>query len=158
MLSRVVRVAVLSTLIFAEAQAAPALSDLDHRALAELVAATTFPHFGNSTEGAVIARVESLVKRGRTFEVWIHEKGALRKGSEKDLDRAFGANRRHWPPYTILFAVSGGADGKLSLEVHTWYDMGLTPESRGGMQEAWQVEKRAGRWIVVDKEVTLHVD
>lgn len=158
MLSRVVRVAVLSALIFAEAQASPVLGDLDARALAELVAATTFPHFGKSTEGTVIARVQSFQVRGKPFEIWIHDKGALRKGSEKDLDRAFGANRRNWPPYTILFAVSNAADGKLRMEVHTWYDMGLTPESRGGMQEVWHVAKRAGRWVVLDKKTTLHVD
>src|SRR5689334_555490 len=114
MLSRIVRVAVLSTLIFAEAQAAPVLGDLDYRALAELVAATAFPSFGNSTEGTVIARVASF-DGGKPSEIWVHEKGALRKGSEKDLDRSFG-ERRSWPPYTILFAVSDAADGKLSLE------------------------------------------
>ncbi|MES1240488.1 MAG: hypothetical protein ABUT39_02615 [Acidobacteriota bacterium] len=140
------------------AQAEPKVRDLDYRALAELVAATAFPHFGNSTEGTVIARVESFEHEGKTFEVWVHENGALRKGSEKDLDRSFGTNRRNWPPYTILFAVSDGADGKLSMEVRTWYDMGLTPESRGGMQEVWKIGKRAGRWVVLGKETTLHVD
>jgi hypothetical protein len=150
-LSRIMRRAALfipvSVLLFTaapriEAQAGPALRDPDYRALAELVAATAFPNFGNSTEGTVIARVKSLRGGGKPFEVWVHEKGTLRKGSDKDLDRAFGANRRNWPPYTILFAVSNGADGKLRLEVHTRYDMGLSPESRGGMEEVWQVGSR----------------
>lgn len=155
-LSRIIRRAALfipvSVLLFTaapriEAQAGPALRDLDYRALAELVAATAFPSFGNSTEGTVIARVKRLRGGGKPFEVWVHEKGTLRKGSDKDLDRAFGANRRNWPPYTILFAVSNGVDGKLRLEIHTRYDMGL----RGGMEEVWQVGKQAGRWVVLDE-------
>ena len=156
MLSRAALLMFLSVLIFTPVPRCEA-RNLDYRALAELVAATAFPSFGNSTEGTVIARVESLKRGGKPFEIWVHEKGTLRKGSEKDLDRSFG-ERRSWPPYTILFAVSDGADGKLSLEVHTWYDMGLTPESRGGMEEVWQVGKKAGRWVVLDQDVTLYVD
>jgi hypothetical protein len=162
-LSRIIRGAallipvsvLLVTALPSEAQAGPAVRD--SRILAELVAATAFPDFGNSTEGTVIARVESFGRDGKPSEVWVYEKGALRKGSKQDLDRAFG-ERRTWPPYTILFAVSDAADGKLSLEVHTWYDMGLSPDSRGGMEEIWQVGKQAGRWVVLDREVSLYVD
>jgi hypothetical protein len=159
-LSRIIHRAALlvpvSVLIFTAAPRCEA-RNLDYRTLAELVAATAFPSFGNSTEGTVIARVESFEDGGKPSEIWVHEKGALRKGSEKDLDRSFG-ERRSWPPYTILFAVSEGTGGKLSLEVHTWYDMGLTPESRGGMEEVWQVGRKAGRWVVLDQDVTLYVD
>lgn len=155
MLSRAALLTFLSVLTFTAVPRCEA-RDLDYRALAELVAATAFPSFGNSTEGTVIARVASF-DGGKPYEIWVHEKGALRKGSEKDLDRSFG-ERRSWPPYTILFAVSDSADGKLNLEVHTWYDMGLTPESRGGMQEVWQVGRKAGRWVVLDQDVTLYVD
>jgi hypothetical protein len=129
----------------------------DDRGLADLVVATAFQSFGRSTEGTVVARFEKPGER-EPARVWVHEKGALREGSRKDLDRAFGKDRKKWPAYTLLYTVSPGAAGGYELELSIYYDMGITPESRGGYSEVWRVAHQEGRWVVLAKETTLHWD
>lgn len=141
----------------AQAAGVPA-KDLDFRALAEFVAATSFEDFGNSTEGTVLAHFDDLDKDRDPAHVWVVEKGALRDGSTKDLDRAFGNNKRKWPPYTLVFGVSQGEEGRYEVVVKTWYDMGLFPDSRGGMAQLWHVAKQDGGWVLVDGQTTMNWD
>lgn len=127
----------------------------DEQRLAELVVTTAFKDLQRSTEGAVVARLEGLEKR-EPVRIWVREKGALREGSRKDFDRAFGKDRKRWPPYTLVYAVSPGASGKHELEIRIFYDMGRSPESRGGYAERWMVAREDGRWAVLDRKTTLH--
>lgn len=129
----------------------------DTRPLAEFVAATALESAGRSTEGTVVARFENLEER-EPIQVWVREKGALRDGTKKDLDRAFGNIRRKWPPYTLLYSATPGDAGRYVVEVSIYYDMGLFPESRGGYSERWNVAHQDGRWLLLDKETTLHWD
>jgi hypothetical protein len=129
----------------------------DDQGLAELVATTAFKDFQRSTEGSVVARFENREQR-EPVRVWVREKGVLREGSRKDLDRAFGKDRKKWPPYTLLYAVSPGATGRYELEISIYYDMGLSPESRGGYSEQWKVACQEGRWVFLSKETTMHWD
>ena len=129
----------------------------DEQRLAELVVATAFESFNKSTEGTVVARLDGSEKR-EPVQIWVHEKGALREGSRKDLDRAFGEDRKRWPPYTLLYVVSPGVSGKHEVEIRIYYDMGLLPESRGGYAERWTVAHEGGRWAVLDRKTTLHWD
>ena len=129
----------------------------DDQRLAEVVVETAFRGFQRSIEGTVVARLEGLEKR-EPVRIWVREKGALRDGSRRDLDRAFGNDRKKWPPYTLLYAASPGAAGKYDLEIHVYYDMGLFPESRGGFSEAWKVAYQEGRWVVLAKRTTMNWD
>ncbi|HEV7671980.1 MAG TPA: hypothetical protein VGS22_25940 [Thermoanaerobaculia bacterium] len=142
------------------AVAAPAArpATFDEKEIAELVAATSFKDFGRSTEGTILARFEDF-DREEPASVWIAEKGSsLRAGSAQDLDRAFGSDRAKWPPYTILFTIVPVSANRLTLEVHTRFDMGLLAESRGGSVESWTLTKKGGRWSVTNHETTLNID
>ncbi|HVR97580.1 MAG TPA: hypothetical protein VMW27_13260 [Thermoanaerobaculia bacterium] len=132
----------------------PGAEDLE---LAELVLKESSGSFGNSTEGTVIARFADF-EASNPLGVWTYEKGALHAVGTQRLDEAFGDKRSKWPNYTLLFAAASEKEGRLLLQVKTWYDMGLFPDSRGGNAEAWTLERRDGRWVVIDKETTLHWD
>ncbi|HXU33498.1 MAG TPA: hypothetical protein VN851_23260 [Thermoanaerobaculia bacterium] len=129
----------------------------DEQAIAELVAATSFKDFGRSTEGTVLARFERPEHK-KLLRVWVAEKGTLRAGSTQDLDRAYSSDRSQWPPYTILFTITPVSPNRLTLDVHTRFDMGLTPESRGGSEETWTLTKKGGRWSVTNRETTMNID
>jgi len=129
----------------------------DEQGLADLVAKTAFQSFGKSTEGTVVAWFASSEER-EPIRIWVHEKGALREGSRKDLDRAFGNNRKKWPPYTLLYTVSPGAAGTYEVEIRIYYDMGLFEDSRGGYSEVWKIARQEGRWVVLAQETTMHWD
>jgi hypothetical protein len=131
----------------------PGAEDLE---LAELVITEGSEGLGNSTEGTVIARFANF-DASDPIGIWTYEKGALREAGSRRLDEAFGNNRSKWPNYTLLFATAPGKEGRL-LEVKTWYDMGLFPDSRGGNAETWTLERREGRWVVIDRETILHWD
>lgn len=140
----------------APVSAAPAgtpVKGLDLHALAELVAATSFREFGNSTEGTVLAHFDDLLNDRDPAQVWVVEKGALRDSSTKDL----GSQGKE-PPYTLLFGVTQRNDGRYQLVVKTWYDMGLFPDSRGGNEQVWQIALQDGRWVVLDRETTMNWD
>jgi hypothetical protein len=129
----------------------------DDQGLAEVVVTTAFEGFQRSIEGTVVARFENLEKR-EPVRIWVREKGVLREGSRKDLDRAFGNDRKKWPPYTLLYTVTPGAAGRYEVEIRIYYDMGLIPESRGGYSERWKVARQKGRWVVLSKETTMNWD
>jgi len=133
------------------------LAALDDQQIAELVAATSFKDFGRSTEGTILARFESPEKE-KPLRVWVAEKGTLRAGSTQDLDRAYGSDRSQWPPYTILFTITPVSPNRLTVEVHTRFDMGLLPESRGGSEENWTLLRKGGRWSVANRETTMNID
>jgi hypothetical protein len=58
----------------------------------------------------------------------------------------------------LFFAPFPEGKNKLRLEVSMRYDMGLLPDTRGGTSSTWQLERRNGRWVVVDKAVTMNYD
>lgn len=156
MIRRAATLAVLAALCFlrnanCEAQA------VDDERLAEIVVTTALSGAGRSTEGTVVARFEDKEK-GEPLQVWILEKKVLRDGSKKDLERAFGSNRKKWPPYTVLYTVSPGDADKYQVEVSIYYDMGLLPDSRGGFSERWTVAHENGRWTVLDQKTMMHWD
>src|SRR5690349_10736297 len=130
---------------------------MESRELAELVARESFKDFGKSTEGTVVARF-SKRENPEPLGVWVYRKGALHEAGSEELARALGADRRLWPPYTLLFATSPEGKDKLRLEVSLRYDMGLLPDSRGGTSSTWKLERRRGRWVLVDRKVDLHID
>ena len=156
MIRRAATLASLAALFFLQSADCDAQAP-DGKPFAELVAATALSSAGKSTEGTVVARFEDKEK-GEPVQVWIWEKKTLRDGSKKDLERAFGNNRRKWPPYTVLYSVSPGDAGRYEVEVSIYYDMGLLPDSRGGYSERWTVAHQTGGWVVLDKETTLHWD
>lgn len=129
----------------------------DEKAIAELVAATSFKDFGRSTDGTILARFESPEQK-KPLRVWVAEKGTLRAGSTQDLDRAYGSDRSKWPAYTILFTITPLSPNRLTLEVHTRFDMGLLPDSRGGSEESWTLLRKGGHWSVADRRVTMNID
>src|SRR5689334_1655918 len=151
-LLRMVSIALVALSFVCEAEAGIP----DDQGLADLVVKTAFQSFGKSTEGTVVARFESPEER-EPVRIWVHEKGALREGSRKDLDRAFGKDRKKWPPYTLLYTVSPAAGG-YELKLSIYYDMGLLEDSRGGYSEVWKIARQEGRWVFVAKETTMHWD
>lgn len=156
MIRRAATLAVLSALCFFRSVGCEA-QILDSKPLAEFVATTALKSAGKSTEGTVVARFESLESR-EPLQVWIREKGALHDGSKKNLERAFGNDRKKWPPYTLLYAVTPADAGRYEVVVYIYYDMGLLPESRGGYSERWTIAHQNDRWVVLEEETTLHWD
>jgi hypothetical protein len=129
----------------------------DDQRIAELVAATSFKDFGRSTDGTILARFESP-EQEEPLQVWVAEKGTLWAGSKQDLDRAYGSDRSQWPPYTILLTIPPVSPNRLSLDVHTRFDTGLLPNSRGGSEESWTLIRKGGRWSVAKRETTMNID
>ena len=156
MIRRAAALAALAALFFLRNADCGAPS-IDSKPLAEFVASTALKSAGKSTEGTVVARFEDREER-EPAQVWLWEKGKLRDGSRKDLERAFGNDRKKWPPYTLLYSVSPGGAGRYEVEVSIHYDMGLFPESRGGYSERWTIAQEKGNWVALDKETTLHWD
>jgi hypothetical protein len=142
---------------FGAGSTAPKRDGIDNRVLAEMVAKESFKEFGRSAEGTVLARFHDR-DNPEPLGVWVYQGGVLREAGSEKLDQALGADRGLWPPYTLFFATFPEGKDKLRLEVSLRYDMGLLPDTRGGTSSTWQLERRNGRWVVVDKAVTMHYD
>jgi hypothetical protein len=142
---------------FGAGSAAPKGDGIDNLELAELVAKESFKEFGRSAEGTVLARFHDR-DNPEPLGVWVYQGGALREAGIEKLDQALGADRGLWPPYILLFATFPEGKNKLRLEVSLRYDMGLLPDTRGGTSSTWQLERRKGRWVLIDEAVTMHYD
>lgn len=130
---------------------------IESRELAQIVARESFKDFGKSTEGTVLARF-STRDNPEPLGVWVYRKGVLHDAGSEELSQALGADRQLWPPYTLLFRTFPEGKDKLRLEVSVRYDMGLLPDSRGGFSSTWKLERRQGRWVLVDRKVDLYID
>ncbi len=112
----------------------------------------------------LIIREEGFVNTSRTSgsilasdkRAWRYQDGHLTETAWSDYESALNSNDRNdWPPYTIKFSISAPlADQTIQVDVSTYYDMGITENSRGGNDSVWNMKYQAGQWQVLDMEIT----
>lgn len=109
----------------------------------------------NSPEGAIVALVVSTKSSDGSvspLRVWRYSQGQLLEESGEALERALGSDRSDWPSFTFVFTFEAATSRRATIDVHTHYDMGLAPTSRGGNAQIWELEKQSGEWAVTKKE------
>jgi hypothetical protein len=112
-----------------------------------------------SPEGAIVAHVATIETYDESFHIWRYSQGQLTDESADALDRALGDDRSEWPSFTFLFTLESVTSGRATLDVHTFYDMGITEHSRGGNAQKWELEKQSsGTWVVIKKEPYMFWD
>jgi len=109
-----------------------------------------------SSEGVYVAHVMSTSASRESvspLRIWKYEQGRLVNG---DRDAFWLALTSHqpsdWPPFVFLFAFSSETPDYAVVDVHTYYDKGVMPGSRGGNAATWELEKQDDQWAVVSKE------
>lgn len=109
-----------------------------------------------SPSGGVIAHLTDLSGEPReAIGIWAIQLGEPLKGDVEDLQRAFSDDRSQWPPKTFLFAVELFKEYEAVITVKTYYDMGITPKSRGGNERVWTFRKDIKGWKVVKTETIV---
>ncbi len=112
-------------------------------------------------EEAIVAHVVSTKADRQTIpplRVWRYTQGELVEESVEALEKALGSNRSDWPSFTFIFMFESVASGHATIDVHTHYNMGLSPNSRGGNAQRWELENRSGEWVVTRKEPYMFWD
>lgn len=87
------------------------------------------------------------------LRIWKYEQGRLVNGDRDAFLLALTSSQPgDWPPFVFLFAFSSETPDYALVDVHTYYDMGIMPGSRGGNAATWELEKQDDQWTVVSKE------
>ena len=107
-----------------------------------------------SPEGAIVAYVpgDTSGEELLSIQVWRCEHGKLVDEDIESFFKAIGNSRSDWPSFTLLFAFESVTSNQATVNLHTWYDMGLTENSRGGYAQKLEVEKQGNEWRVLSKE------
>lgn len=115
-----------------------------------------------SPEGVYVAHVISTSAPRESvspFRIWKYEQGRLVSGDRDAFLLALTSSKpSDWPPFVFLFAFSSETPDYAVVDVHTLYDMGIMPGSRGGNAATWELEKQNDQWTVVSKTPYLSWD
>jgi hypothetical protein len=114
-----------------------------------------------SPEGAIVALVATTETHGEPFSpkrVWRYSQGELKDEDPDTLDKALGDDRSEWPSFTFIFAFESVTSRRATIDVHTFYDMGITEYSRGGNAQKWELNTQSGMWVVSKKEPYMFWD
>lgn len=115
-----------------------------------------------SPEGIYIARVTSTSVTPESVSpqrIWKYEQGQIVNGDrDAFLEALTSSNPEDWPPFLFLFAYVSETSDSATVDVHTYYDMGLLPDSRGGNAATWELQKSGNQWTVTSKEPYLAWD
>jgi hypothetical protein len=105
----------------------------------------------NRTEGSILAT---------EGHYWRYKNNLLVEIKKSDYDLAINSNdRKDWPPYTITFIyIHQYADQPDRIYVTTYYDMGISENSRGGNESIWTISSTEGEWRVINIAYTKHWD
>lgn len=113
-------------------------------------------------EGIYVARVTSTSVARESVSpqrIWKYEQGQIVNGDRDAFLKAFtSSNPENWPPFLFLFAYVSETSDSAVVDVHTYYDMGLLPDSRGGNAATWELERSGNQWTVTSKELYLAWD
>ncbi len=118
------------------------------RTIGQLIASSSEEGGNSSSDGAIVVYQwpsEQIAEPGTPKYAWRVRGGKLQPTSYRIMQDAFGTNRAKWPPNTICFAVTETEDGRADVTVDTFYDMGITPTSRGGNSVRWEVERHGNK-------------
>lgn len=115
-----------------------------------------------SPEGIYVAHVISTSASRESvspLRIWKYEQGRLVDGDRDAFLLGLTSSQpRDWPPSIFLFAFSSETPDYAVVDVHTLYDMGIMPSSRGGNAATWELEKQDDLWTVVSKEPYMFWD
>ncbi len=115
-----------------------------------------------SPEGVYVAHVISTSASCESvppLRIWKYEQGRLVSGDRDAFLLALTSSKpSDWPPFVFLFAFSSETPDYAVVDVHTLYDMGIMPGSRGGNAATWELEKQDDQWTVVSKETYMFWD
>jgi hypothetical protein len=113
------------------------------------------------TQEAVVAyrgRSEKSNPAASLQRVWRYSQGELVAGDHQTLRSALGDDRSKWPALTFVVTIEIIKPEQATLSIETFYDRGLSETSRGGHAQKWKLEKQAGAWSVVEKQITRFWD
>lgn len=115
-----------------------------------------------SPEGVYVAHVISTSASRESvspLRIWKYEQGSLVNGDRDAFLLGLTSSQpSDWPPFIFLFAFSSETPDYAVVDVHTLYDMGIMPGSRGGNAATWELEKQDDLWTVVSKEPYMFWD
>ncbi len=111
-------------------------------------------------EGAIIAHVVSTDPTGEPvpMRVWRYSQGQLTEEKLEALAQALGDNRAEWPSFTFVFKFGTVTSQHATVEIETYYNMGIAPTSRGGHAERWELEKQGKEWVVAKTDTYMFWD
>jgi len=93
------------------------------------------------------------------LRIWKYEQGQLVDGDQDALMLAITSDQpSDWPPSVFLFEFTSVQPDYAEVDVHTLYNMGIMPGSRGGNAAVWKLAKQDDQWTVVNQEVYLYWD
>jgi hypothetical protein len=101
----------------------------DTASLEDAILQTIIANGGLEEDLAIIAQIdedETVVK------VWRYESGQFEVVDAQLYYDAMGSDRSKWPPDTFRFSIISQSDDYAEVEVLNFYDMGISPDSRGG--------------------------
>jgi len=140
---------------------APTVNELKEY-MAQAIIDDQLAHSSRSLEGTFVAHVTESGLQDESvspLRIWKYEQGHLVDGELDAFRRAMSSKQpSDWPPFVFLFVFKSVTPDSAAIDVHTYYDMGLMPDSRGGNAAIWELEKQQGRWTVVSKEPYLFWD
>ena len=68
-------------------------------------------------------------------------------------------NPKDWAPYTIGFTISHFTDDQtIRVNVTTYYDIGMSEDSRGGNESTWMLKYQDNGWKILDIEYQMSWD
>lgn len=110
-----------------------------------------------SPEGAIVALVSSTGVP-IPLQVWRCEQGELINEVTDSFTKAMGNNRSDWPPFTMYFAFESSSLNEATVDLRTWYNMGISESSRGGFAQKIDIGKREDEWVVLTKDTYMYWD
>lgn len=114
--------------------------------------------YGHNSQTAVLAYVTSTETEDEPFSmirIWQYSQGRRKQIVEEDSDvfeKALGNDRSEWPRHTFVFSIKLETSNRMIVDLHTYYDMGIMPDSRGGNAQKWKLEKKSGNWVLTGKK------
>jgi hypothetical protein len=106
-----------------------------------------------SPEGAIVAHVETFTLwsdlQPSAIKVWRYSLGKFTDADPEALSKALGTVRSDWPLYTFIFAFESIGPDRAVANVYTFYNQGLSPDSRGGFAARWEFERKPDGWNVL---------
>ncbi|MFO8004710.1 hypothetical protein [Thioalkalivibrio sp.] len=114
-----------------------------------------------ASEGAIVAHVITTsvpVAQMSPIKVWRCEHGELVREDAAALFRALSKDSSEWPPRTRYFAFKALTSDRATVDLHTWYDIGMFDEGRGGFAEELEIARRWRGWVVVTRDWYMHWD
>lgn len=93
-----------------------------------------------------------VAEPGALKYVWRYRAGQVEPSGADVWYQAFGADRSKWPPNTICFAINSAQPQHIVVTVSTFYDCGITRDTRGGNAEQLTLDKEGGEWKVTEQQ------